>query len=137
MKHNTKLRILAINIFLIALLFGSVSFNKEIIRPAYNHIPIINMLTGSFPNFIAAYIISMAVVVGVLMKKSNHAHLIVFLSSTIIFLILTIEEFRPIWGASSYYDIYDIVASGLGSLLAILTFEVLLAFGKFELPKSQ
>lgn len=131
MKNKTKLRTLAINIFLFALLFGLISFNKETIRPAYGHIPIVSILTGSFPNFIAAYIISMTIINGVLMRKPNHQHLIVFLSSTIIFLILAFEEFRPMWGASSYYDIFDIVASGLGSLLAILTFETLLAFRKF------
>ena len=131
MKRKTKFRILGINLFLIAILFGLVSFNKETLRPAFNHLPIASILLGCFPNFIAAYIISLAIVVSVLIKKPNHQHLIIILSSTIIFLILTIEEFMPMWGASSYYDIYDIVASGLGSLLAILTFEALLAFRKF------
>ncbi|GAG53255.1 unnamed protein product, partial [marine sediment metagenome] len=44
--------------------------------------------------------------------------------SLLVFAILTIEEFKPIWGASTHYDSFDIFASGLGSLLAVLTFEL-------------
>jgi len=29
------------------------------------------------------------------------------------------------WGASTHFDIYDIVASALGSALAILTYELI------------
>jgi hypothetical protein len=45
--------------------------------------------------------------------------------TAIVFLILTIEEFNPIWGASTHFDSYDILASGLGSALAILFFEII------------
>ncbi len=44
--------------------------------------------------------------------------------SILVFIILTIEELKPMWGASTQYDLFDILASGLGSLLAILTFEI-------------
>lgn len=53
------------------------------------------------------------------------SRLIVFLSSMVIFAILTFEELRPLWGASTHYDPWDIAASGVGSLLAILTFELI------------
>ena len=34
------------------------------------------------------------------------------------------------WGASEYYDSYDIIASGVGSLLTIITYELLILFEK-------
>jgi hypothetical protein len=37
-----------------------------------------------------------------------------------------VEELKPMWGASVYYDTYDIIASGVGSILAILTYELLI-----------
>ena len=37
----------------------------------------------------------------------------------------TIEEFKSIWGASEYFDSFDILASGLGSALSILIFETI------------
>ena len=40
------------------------------------------------------------------------------------FIILTIEELKPFVSASTTFDIYDIIASGLGSFIAILTYEV-------------
>jgi hypothetical protein len=54
------------------------------------------------------------------------ARIIIYITSIIVFSILTIEEIKPIWGASTQYDLFDILASGLGSLLAILTFEILI-----------
>jgi len=45
---------------------------------------------------------------------------------------LTIEEFKPMWGASTHYDSFDIFASGLGSLLAILTFELVVLKRKIK-----
>ena len=62
LNRKSKARIIAINIFLFALLFGLVSLNKEILRPIFSHISFVKILTGSFPNFIAAYIISLAFV---------------------------------------------------------------------------
>ena len=117
-------RIIVINLLLFALLFGLVSLNKEFLRPLYSNTPIIKVLTGSFPNFIAAYIISLAFMNAVVIREPKYGRLIVYLSSFLVFAILTIEEFKPIWGASTHYDPFDIFASGLGSLLAILTFEL-------------
>jgi len=124
-KLNQKKRIIIINIFLFALLFGLVSLNKEILRPLFNHITFLKILTGSLPNFIAAYIISLAFVNAVMIKKPKYGRPIVYISSLLVFVILTIEELKPMWGASTHYDSFDILASGLGSLLSILTFELI------------
>jgi len=123
-NRKTALRIIGINLILFALLYGLISFNKGILRPEFNHISFINILTGSFPNFIAAYIISLGFINVVLMRKLQYGRLIVHVSSVLVFTILAIEEIHPIWGASTYYDPFDIWASGLGSILSIVTFEL-------------
>ncbi len=117
---------LAINLILFAILYFSVSFNKEFIRPVYGQSPIIGILTGSFSNFMAAYIISLFPIAPIIAKniKIKKARLIIYVVSILVFIILTIEELKPMWGASTQYDLFDILASGLGSLLAILTFEI-------------
>ena len=125
MNLKGKKKIIVINFLLIAVLFGLVSLNKEIIRPALSNSTIANILTGSFPNFIAAYLIGLAFVNAVLIRKPKYGRLIVYTSSIVIFTILTFEELRPMWGASTYYDSFDILASGLGSLLAVLTYLII------------
>lgn len=125
MKINLKgkKKIIVINSFLFAALFGLISLNKEILRPVLSNITIANILTGCFPNFIAAYLISLAFVNAVLIRKPKYGRLITHTSSLVIFVILTFEELKPMWGASTHYDSFDILASGLGSLLAVLTYE--------------
>jgi hypothetical protein len=125
MKSRAR-RIIIINILLFVLLYGLVSLNKEILRPHLSHLPFVNILTGSFPNFIAAYLISFAFMNAVLTRKPKHGRAIAYISSALIFLILTVEEIKPMWGASTHYDSFDILASGLGSFMSILTFELIL-----------
>jgi len=117
---------IAINFLLFAILYFSVSFNKEFIRPIYGDTPIIGILTGSFSNFMAAYIISLFPFSPVLANKLDikKSRLIVYSVAVVIFILLTIEEIKPYTDASKVYDMYDIIASGLGSLSAILTFEI-------------
>ena len=124
-KFKRGARIIGLNLLIIASLFGLVSLNKEILRPASIHSGFARTLTGCFPNFIAVYLISLAFVNPVLIKQPKHSRVIVFLSSAVIFIILSFEELRPLWGASTHYDPWDIAASGLGSLLAIFTFELI------------
>ncbi len=124
-KLKSRTRIIGLNLLLIASLFGLVSLNKEVLRPVSIHSEFARTLTGCFPNFIAAYLISLAFVNAVLIRQPKYSRLIVILSSTVIFIILTFEELRPLWGASTHYDPWDIAASGVGSLLAILTFELI------------
>ena len=118
-------RIIGINLILFALLYGLVSLNKEVLRPEFGHLSFINILTGSFPNFIAAYMISLAFVNAVLIRKPQNSRLIVYVGSVLVFTILAIEEIHPMWGASTTYDAFDIWASGLGSILSIVTFELI------------
>ena len=117
---------LAVNLILFAILYLSVTFNKEFIRPIYGHSPIIGIITGSFSNFMVAYIISLFSVAAILAKniEIKKAKLIFYVISILVFIILTIEELKPFVSASKTYDIYDILASGLGSFVAILTYEV-------------
>lgn len=123
-NQKPRLRIVGINLILFALLFGLVSLNKEFIRPTFNHIPVVKILSGCFPNFIAAYLICLAFVNAILIKKPKFGRIVIYTSSFVVFIILTIEEIKPMWGASTYTDLYDILASGLGSILAIFTFEL-------------
>lgn len=78
---------------------------------------------------IAAYLISLAPINAVIIKKPKRGRMIVYVSAIIVFLILSIEEIIPMWGASTYYDLYDIIASAIGSALAILTYEII---GRFN-----
>ncbi len=127
MKIEGKKKILVFNSILFAILFLSISFNKELLKPLNDQAPFMGVLTGSFPNFIAALIISLCIVNAIINRKPKQERLLVYLSSVIIFLILAIEELIPMWGASTHYDRFDIVASGIGSLLAIITFELIVS----------
>ncbi|MEN8121687.1 MAG: hypothetical protein ABFS35_15150 [Bacteroidota bacterium] len=97
--------------------------------------PFVSVLIGCFPNFIAAYIIIIAAVNAVLIKEPKYGRHIIYLTSLLIFVILTVEELRPKWGASTHYDSLDVLASGLGSLLAILTFELITSKRKNRIKK--
>ena len=123
---------LAINLILFAILYLSVTFNKEFIRPVYGNSPITGIITGSFSNFMAAYIISLFTVSPIISKKIKikKARIIFYTISTMVFLLLTAEEIHPMWGASTQYDLFDILASAVGSLLAILTFEIIIFWSK-------
>ena len=125
-------RYIAINLILFAILYFSVAYNKEFIRPVYGQSPIIGIITGSFSNFMAAYIISLFPISPIFAKSVviKKARIIIYMTSIIVFLILTIEELKPMWGASTQYDLFDILANGLGSLFAILTFEIIIIWRK-------
>ena len=124
MRLNGRKKVIAVNAFLLAALFGLVSLNKEIMRPRFRNSEVLNILTGCFPNFIAAFLISMMFTSAVLIRKPVRGRIIAYLGSIAVFLVLMIEELKPMWGASSYYDPYDIVASGIGSLFAVVIFEL-------------
>ena len=127
-------RYIAVNLVLFAVLFLSLTFNKEFIRPVYGQTPVMGTIAGCFPNFMAAYIISLFPVSPLLLRKPGikKARWIVYSVSVLVFLILTIEEFHPMLGASTQYDPFDILASGTGSALAILTFELIAKRMKFN-----
>jgi hypothetical protein len=123
---KNKGKYIAINLILFALLYFSVSLNKEYIRPLFENKPILGIITGSFPNFIAAYFISLFTIAFILAKELNvkKSRFLFYIVAIIVFIILTIEEVKPFFDASKVYDIYDIMANGLGSIFAILTFEL-------------
>jgi hypothetical protein len=130
MNSKNRLKAIAVNAILFAALFGLVSLNKEFLRPTLNNSDLLKILTGCFPNFIAAYLISLAPVSAVMIRKIKHGRLIVYTGSIVVFLILMIEELKPMWGASKYYDLYDIIASGFGSILTIITYELAIVIEK-------
>lgn len=66
---SKRTKIIAVNIIMFAVLFGLVSFNKEVLRPLWAENHLLNILTDVFPNFIAAFLINMAIVNAVLPKK--------------------------------------------------------------------
>jgi hypothetical protein len=123
---KNKGKYIAINLILFALLYFSVSLNKEYIRPLFENKPILGIITGSFPNFIAAYFISLFPIAFILAKELNvnKSRFLFYIVAIIVFIILTIEEVKPFFDASEVYDTYDIMANGLGSIFAILTFEL-------------
>jgi len=125
MDWKNRKRLLATNVLLFVLLFVLVKFNKEYLRPEYGQAPFLGILTGSIPNFLAACLLSLAVVNGVLSRKPVHGCLFVFIGSFLVFIVLLVEELRPMWGASTQYDLYDILASATGSLSAILIYELI------------
>jgi hypothetical protein len=94
------------------------------LRPSFNHIPVLKILLGCLPNFLAAFIISVALIVPVLIRKIRHGRWLAYTGSAAVLIIFTIEEFKPFWGASESFDPYDILASVVGSFLAILTYEM-------------
>jgi hypothetical protein len=126
MNNKIRFSIIRINVILIALLYSLVTVNKTFLRPNLNHIPFFQWFLGCLPNFLAAYIITMAPIVATLLRAPRNGRRIVYISGVIVFLIFTIEEFKPIWGASETFDVYDIVTSGLGVILAFLTYEFIL-----------
>jgi len=121
---KTALKIIGINLTLFLLLVVLIYINKTFFRPTFNETRLEQILTGSFPTFIAAFLISLFAVNPVLIKKPRLGRLLVYLASLGTMTVLILDELESI-GASKQYDIYDIVGSILGALLAVLTFEYL------------
>lgn len=122
--RKNKIKIIGINLTLFLLLYGLVYINKTIFRPTFTDTPLAQILTGSFPSFIAAFIISLFIVNPVLIRKPRLSRLIVYLGSVIVMTVLILDEFESI-RASMHFDIYDIIATILGSILAVLIYELL------------
>ena len=137
MDRRDRVGVIAINVILFALLFGLVSLNKGILRPAFSHIPFLGILTGSFPNFAAACIISLTSAVAVLIREPKQGRLIVYVACLLVFAILTLEEFRPMWGASTHFDSFDILASGLGALVSIGIYELIVLRRKLKTAQAK
>lgn len=122
---SIRKRTILINVLLFVVLFLLIDFNKGQIRPLVNKMPIANALAGCFPNFIAALLISLAFINAISSKSFKASRLLSYGAALLVFVILTLEEFVPMWGASTHFDLLDIIASGLGTAMAILIFEFL------------
>ncbi len=127
-KIIKKKKFIVINILLFVFLYFSVEFNKEYIRPIYGNDAFWGILTGSYSNFAAAYVISLFSIAVIFSRKLTlrKSRLFFYSVAGLVFLILAYEEINPFAGVSKVYDIYDIAASGLGSFFAIITFEILI-----------
>jgi len=121
---KNKLRLVLGNLFLFTALFGLITLNKTLLRPQLSNSEMGQILTGSLPNFLAALLISLAFVNAILAKKPKHGRRWICLTAFLVFAILALEEFKPIWGASEYYDTFDVLASGFGSFVAIILYEI-------------
>jgi len=130
MKISDRKKVIAVNAGLVAVLFSLISLNKEVLRPKFTDPGLLKTLTGCFPNFIAAFLISLALVSAVLLRRLKYGRLIVYAGSLLVFVILMLEEIKPMWGASTSYDIFDILASAVGSVLAVLTYEIIVMIKK-------
>jgi len=53
--------------------------------------------------------------------------MVIYLAATTVFILPTIEEYESFVSVSKTYDIYDIMASGLGALAAVGTYELFFA----------
>jgi hypothetical protein len=82
-------------------------------------------MSGIFPNFIAAFILSTVTYYPALAGRLRYPRAVIYANAALVFLLLTVEECMSLLGASETYDPYDILASAAGSALAILTFEAL------------
>lgn len=123
-EKKIAIKIIGINLTLFLLLVALIYINKTVFRPMFNEGNLAQILTGSFPNFIAAFLISLCAVNPVLIRKPRFGRLIVYLGSILTMLVLMLDELESI-GASKQYDINDIAGSIIGSLLAIITYEYL------------
>ena len=118
---------IAVNAALFAFLFLSVSFNKEYLRPAFTGGTVLATLTGSYSNFMAAYVISLSPACAILTKRfaPTKGTAVVVATAIGVFAILATEEVTSILGVSALRDGHDVIASALGSSCAILTFLLL------------
>jgi hypothetical protein len=112
---------LAINLVLVAVFF----INKEYLRSNYADVIFISTILGSLPNFIGAFIFSLLPMGKTLKLSLSKGRWIILISSVCVFAILTYEEFFPYLTATKTFDYIDIIASGIGSSLALIYYYLL------------
>ncbi len=107
---------LIINLVLITLFF----LNKRYLRPNYGDIIFLSAILGSLPNLIGAFMFSLLPMSKTLKLNLQKGRRIILICSVSVFAILTYEEFFPYLTASKTFDYFDIIASGIGSSIAII-----------------
>ena len=112
---------LTVNLVLIILFF----FTKRYLRPNYRDIFLLSAILGSLPNFIGAFMFSLLPISKALKLNLHKGRRIILICSVSVFVILTYEEFFPYFTASKTFDYLDIIASGIGSSLAIIYYHYL------------
>jgi hypothetical protein len=118
MKPKQRIKIVAVNLILFAVLFLLVQANKTYIRPNVSPDSTINWISGWLPNFLSGLLITLMFVNATLQAKPKRSELIMACAAIGISLILAIEEFTGMWGASTQYDLGDIIGGIVGSGLA-------------------
>ena len=103
-ERKVIFKIMGINITFAILLFVLIYINKTFIRPTYNNTHFIQMLTGSFPNFIAGLLMCLCVVTPVLIRKPKFKRIIVYTISLCIMFVLVFDELQSLT-ASKQYDL--------------------------------
>lgn len=101
-EKKTVIKIIGINLTLFLLLYGLVTINKAFFRPTFNETHLAQILTGSFPNFIATFLIGLCAVNPVIIRKPRLGRLIVYLGSLFIMTVLIIDELESIGAAIRY-----------------------------------
>jgi uncharacterized membrane protein YjjP (DUF1212 family) len=118
------------------LLVGVVTLNKLYLRPHAGSSVLALIVTGSVPNFAAAFFVSLCAVSPVLVVRPRFGRLLVYLAALAAFTLLTLEEMIGIVGASRAPDSFDVLASAAGAILACLSFELLVKAAETRVKKS-
>ena len=98
--------------------------NGEYLRPHYGNLKYFNIIIGSLPNFVGAFVFSLFLSSQISKLYIKKRRILIYLISFLVFILLTIEEYKPFFTASKTFDTFDIVASGLGVFCAIVVLEL-------------
>lgn len=107
---------MTLNLILIIIFY----INKRYLRPNYSDIVFVSTILGCLPNLIGAFLFSLLPMIKTLKLNLNKGRGIILICSFSVFAILTYEEYNPYLTATKTFDYNDIVASGIGSSLAII-----------------
>lgn len=109
-------------LILILVILGII--NGEYLRPQYGKLQYFDVLIGSLPNFVGAFVFSLLLSSQISKLYVQKRKLIIYFISFLVFIILTIEEFHPFLTATKTFDIFDIIASAIGALCSVIVLEL-------------
>ena len=137
LSTTDRLRVVGTNLLLFLLLVGVVMLNKHYLRPHAGFSVLAQIVTGSLPNFAAAFFVSLCAVSPVLVVKPRFGRLLVYFAALAAFTLLTLEEMIGIVGASRAPDSFDVLASAAGAIFACLSFELLVKSAEIRVKESK